>query len=59
MKAFLLKYKLQMKVELDLNKYFNLLYNLKQEKKSIAHYINEAQLLYNKCSEHLKEILKN
>lgn len=58
-KAFEIEYKLEPKAEQDPNKYFNLLYNLKQGRKPIAQYVAEAEDLYRKCPEPLKDYMGN
>lgn len=45
------------KADTDPNKYFNLLYNLKQSKKSIAQYVAETEDLYRKCPKPLKDFM--
>lgn len=43
----------------DLNKYFNMMYNLKQRKSIIAQYVTEAKELYERCSSDLRTYLEN
>ena len=54
---FQAEYKVKPKVEQDPNKYFNLIYNLKQGRKNIAQYVAEAEELYFSCPEKLKEYM--
>ena len=54
---FSMEYKLEPKSDPDPNKYFNQLYNLKQGSKPIAQYVSEAEDLYRKCPEPLKEFM--
>ena len=56
-KRFLAEYTLEPKSEQDPNKYFNLLYNLKQEKKPIVQYVSEAKGLCRKCPMPLKDYM--
>ncbi|KAF6238733.1 hypothetical protein HO173_003239 [Letharia columbiana] len=58
-KAFEIEYKLEAKAEQDPNKYFNVLSNLKQGRKPIAQYVAEAEHLYRKCPEPLKDYMGN
>lgn len=57
--AFQDEYKLEPKGVGDPNQYFNLLYNLKQGRKSIAEYVAEAEGLYRKCPDPLKAFMGN
>ena len=57
--AFEMEYKIEPKGVGDPNQYFNLLYNLKQGRKSIAEYVSEAEDLYWKCPEPLKKFMGN
>ena len=45
------------KADTNPNKYFNLLYNLKQGRKPIAQYVAEAEDLYRKCPEPLRDFM--
>ena len=51
------EFKLQPKVAIDPNKYFNLIYNLKQGHKPIDKYVNEAEELYQLVPSNLKDYL--
>ena len=55
--AFTAEYKVEPKADTDPNKYFNLLYNLKQARKPIAQYVAEAEDLYRKCPEPLRDFM--
>lgn len=43
----------------DSNKYFSLIYNLKQRKNIIAQYVIKAKDLYERCSSNLRTYLEN
>jgi hypothetical protein len=57
--VFVSEFMLEARVESDPNKFFNQMYNLRQGKKPIAQYVNEAQTLYLQCPGHLREIFGN
>lgn len=46
---FLEEYKIAQKVDSDPNKYFNLLYNLRQRGRHIVQYVKEAEHLFRQC----------
>ena len=54
---FQAEYKLEARAEPDPDRYFNLLYNLAQGEKPIALYVQEAEDLYRKCPEALKDFM--
>ena len=55
--AFKKEFQVVTRTELDPNRFFNALYNLKQGKKGIAQYVEEADTLFQKCPEPLKEYM--
>ena len=57
--VFVFEFVLEARVESDPNKFFNQMYNLRQGKKPIAQYVNEAQTLYLQCPGNLQEMFSN
>ena len=56
---FATEYKLEPRGAVDPNQFFNQLYNLKQGKKQITQYVQEAEDLYRKCPDALKAYMGN
>lgn len=56
---FVAEYKLEPRSGPDPNQFFNQLYNLKQGRKPITQYVQEAEDLYRKCPDALKAYMGN
>ena len=54
---FVSEYKIVPRQERDLNRYFNLVYNLKQRGRNIVTYVDEAEKLYKACPANLMAFL--
>jgi hypothetical protein len=56
---FLTEFRIMVVTTGDFNKYFSLVYNLKQRRSTIAQYVAEAEGLYEKCPADLRTYLGN